>query len=115
MTWDDIWSTDITCGRQAFASANKTQTADVVAGSEVGFRVSYDGNGPGGSFWHPGPGQAYLSRAPNDDLENYQGDGDWFKVAYAGPISNKDWSLYPNKPDVRLYMTLWLSSGFRAS
>jgi hypothetical protein len=36
----DIYSPNITCGRNAFDSAPKTEAADVVAGSEVGFRSS---------------------------------------------------------------------------
>ncbi|KAK3314050.1 glycosyl hydrolase family 61-domain-containing protein [Apodospora peruviana] len=96
----DINHSDITCGRKAFASAAATETADVLAGSEVGFRVSWDGNGQYGAFWHPGPAQIYLSRAPNDDLEHYEGgDGEWFKIAYAGPVSNNDWLLWPDKHD----------------
>jgi hypothetical protein len=51
-------------------------------------------------FYHDGPGQIYLSRAPNDDLESYEGgDGDWFKIAYAGPASNSTWTLR-GTPDV---------------
>ncbi|EAQ88640.1 hypothetical protein CHGG_05259 [Chaetomium globosum CBS 148.51] len=72
--------------RNAFYWAATTETADILAGSEVGFRVSTDGNGKYGYFWHPGPGMIYLSRAPNDDLEHYRGDGDWFKIAYGGPV-----------------------------
>lgn len=90
----DINNPNITCGRNAFDSASKTETADVLAGSEVGFRVSWDGNGPRGVFWHAGPGQIYLSRAPNDDLENYRGDGDWFKIAYGGPVNDTAWLLW---------------------
>jgi hypothetical protein len=90
----DIHHPDITCGRKAFDSAANTETADVLAGSEVGFRVSWDGNGKYGVFWHPGPAQIYLSRAPNDDLEQYQGDGDFFKIAYGGPVGNKKWLLW---------------------
>lgn len=108
----DIASENITCGRAAFLAAPRTKTADVLAGSEVGFRVSSDGNGvrdgvfssAGGnkypSFWHPGPAQIYLSRAPNDDLQNYKGDGDWFKIAYAGPLDDTHWSLWPYVSDV---------------
>jgi hypothetical protein len=102
---------NVTCGRAAFASAHKTKTADILAGSEVGFRVSTDGNGVRDGvftsqyidypvFWHAGPGQIYLSRAPNDDLQNYKGDGDWFKIAYAGPINNTHWKLWPRMSDV---------------
>ncbi|SPQ22681.1 40eabeae-9ac9-4ae7-a184-437a55151071 [Thermothielavioides terrestris] len=94
----DINNPNITCGRNAFDSANKTETADILAGSEVGFRVSWDGNGKYGVFWHPGPGQIYLSRAPNDDLENYRGDGDWFKIAIGAAVSNTEWLLW-NKHD----------------
>jgi hypothetical protein len=85
----------------------------VLAGSEVGFRVSADGsNGNRAdivdpstarypSFYHPGPAQIYLSRAPNDDLKSYRGDGDWFKIAYAGPLDDQNWSLWPFVSDVR--------------
>jgi hypothetical protein len=104
---------NITCGRAAFDSASQTDTVDVLAGSEVGFRVSADGNGnlnPTYSqypkFWHPGPAQIYLSRAPNDDLQNYKGDGDWFKIAYAGPSDDQHWSLWPGVSDVRLLSLL---------
>jgi len=92
---------NITCGRLAFNSAPLTETADVLAGSEIGFRVSTDGRGtrnPEQSifphFWHPGPAQIYLSRAPNDDLQSYKGDGDWFKIAYAGATDDRTWSIW---------------------
>ncbi|KAK4177322.1 family 61 putative glycoside hydrolase [Triangularia setosa] len=78
----DIHHPDITCGRKAFAAAANTSTADVLAGSEVG-----------GVFYHRGPAQIYLSRAPNGDAEHYSGDGDWFKIAVAGPENNNKWSL----------------------
>ncbi|KAK4156057.1 glycosyl hydrolase family 61-domain-containing protein [Chaetomidium leptoderma] len=90
----DINHPDITCGRKAFDSAAKTETADVLAGLEVGFRVSWDGNGKYGVIWHPGPAQIYLSRAPDDDLAQYRGDGDWFKIAYGGPVGNNEWLLW---------------------
>ncbi|KAK3302920.1 glycoside hydrolase [Chaetomium strumarium] len=97
---------NITCGRAAFDAAARTEIANVLAGSEVGFRVSADGNGNRAdvvepstirypSFWHPGPAQIYLSRAHNDDLKSYRGDGNWFKIAYAGPLDDQHWSLYP--------------------
>jgi hypothetical protein len=92
----------------AFDSAPRTETADVLAGSEVGFRVSTDGRGTRNpekglypTFWHPGPAQVYLSRAPNDDLQSYKGDGDWFKIAYAGALDNQHWSIWPKVSDVR--------------
>lgn len=39
----NIYSSDITCGRNAFAAAGTTETATVIAGEEVGFRVSMGG------------------------------------------------------------------------
>ncbi|KAH6649468.1 glycoside hydrolase [Chaetomium tenue] len=90
----DINHPDITCGRSAFDTAAQTETADVVAGSEIGFRVSWDGNGKYGVFWHPGPAQVYLSQALNDELETYKGDGDWFKIAYGGPVGNNEWMVW---------------------
>lgn len=98
---------NVTCGRGAFKAAMRTETADVLAGSKVGFRVSTDGGGTRNSgdttrqptFYHPGPAQVYLSRAPNDDLLHYRGDGDWFKIAYAGPVNSTNWSLWPRVSD----------------
>ena len=68
-------------------------------GKEIGFRVMSDKEigtpeGSFGFFYHPGLAQIYMSRAPNDDLKSYKGDGDWFKVAYAGPLDNSDWKLF---------------------
>jgi len=107
---------NITCGRAAFDAMPRTQTADVVAGSEIGFRVSTDGNGNRDSgpqqpeFWHPGPAQIYLSRAPDDDLSSYRGDGDWFKIAYAGPVDNSHWSLWPHISDVRICVPICIET-----
>lgn len=107
----DIHSTNVTCGRSAFASASTTETADVIAGSEVGFRVSWDGRGEYGTFWHPGPAQIYLARAPNDDLENFRGDdGEWFKIALAGPVGNNEWAIF-NKPDFNFTIPLTTPPG----
>ncbi|KAF2649429.1 lytic polysaccharide monooxygenase [Lophiostoma macrostomum CBS 122681] len=88
----------MTCGRAAFNSLGKTDIADVVAGQEIGFRTmsgkEVNSGGSYGYFYHPGPAQVWLSRAPSDDLKSYHGDGDWFKIAYAGPKSNTEWELY---------------------
>ncbi|RYP11677.1 hypothetical protein DL765_007636 [Monosporascus sp. GIB2] len=113
---------NVTCGRQAFESANRTKTADVLAGSEVGFRVSTDGDGTRDSpyfypptkypsIWHAGPAQIYLSRAPDDDLEAYRGDGDWFKIAYGGPLNDTAWSLYPFVSDFNFTVPLTTPPG----
>ena len=97
---EDLYNSNITCGRNAFDAAPSTETADVIAGSEVGFGVSATGDNRWNRFYHPGPGQAYLSRAPNDDVKNYVGDGEWFKIAYAGPKNNSGWEIWET-PNVR--------------
>lgn len=97
----DPHSENITCGRAAFLSAAKTGIADVIAGEEIGIRVAtLDDLLMGGGqnlyydkFYHEGPALVYLSRAPNDDVRAYRGDGDWFKIAYAGPKNNHAWIL----------------------
>jgi hypothetical protein len=94
------------CGRLAFKSVDKTAIADVVAGEEVGFRTMLSHEVTRdlpeyaySSFYPGGPAQIYLSRAPGDDLKKYEGDGDWFKVAYAGPKNNQQWKLFnPDAP-----------------
>jgi hypothetical protein len=85
-----VTSTNLTCGRLASKSAKKTQTATVNAGEPIAFGVGETY----GYIFHQGPAMAYLSKAPNDDLENYHGDGDWFKIAYWGPESDTVWSSY---------------------
>jgi hypothetical protein len=85
-----VTSTNLTCGRLASNSAKKTKTATYIAGEPISFRVGETY----GSIFHQGPATAYLSKAPNDDLENYHGDGDWFKIAYWGPSSDTMWSSY---------------------
>ncbi|KAH8656692.1 glycoside hydrolase family 61 protein [Tricladium varicosporioides] len=89
ITNPDMFTTNITCGRSAEGFAKSTKTATVLAGSQVGFRV-WEVN-----VWigHEGPAQIYMSRAPNDDIENYQGDGEWFKIAYLGPSNDTNWSV----------------------
>jgi len=38
----DLDSEGMTCGREAWKSAGRTETADVIAGSQVGFHVQRD-------------------------------------------------------------------------
>ncbi|PVI05818.1 lytic polysaccharide monooxygenase [Periconia macrospinosa] len=101
---DEINKQNLTCGRAAFNSLPKTEIADVIAGEELGFQTwnEKDDGAPFTeestyTFFHYGPGQVWLSRAPNDDLKSYYGDGDWFKVAYAGPEDNQTWKLDSRK------------------
>ncbi|EHA47415.1 hypothetical protein MGG_04057 [Pyricularia oryzae 70-15] len=69
---------DMRCNQGAFNSAGRTQTAEVAAGTRVGFRLA-----AGGTMFHPGPGLAYMSRAPGT-ASTYRGDGDWFKIYETG-------------------------------
>ena len=45
------------------------------------------------NFYHTGPGQLYLSKAPGA-LEDYAGDGDWFKVGLIGSTDGYNWDSY---------------------
>ncbi|KAF2471670.1 uncharacterized protein BDR25DRAFT_324849 [Lindgomyces ingoldianus] len=90
----DIYSPNMVCGRSAERAAANTETATVIAGSEVGFKLAEIIKQPTQDLiFHDGPAQAFMSRAPNDDLEHYDGKGDWFKVGYIGPKSDTAWKL----------------------
>jgi hypothetical protein len=41
-------------------------------------------------MYHDGPATAYLSKAPGE-LEDYEGDGDWFKIAAVGASDGVNW------------------------
>lgn len=94
------------CGRNATNTGHGTNTAVVVAGSEIGFQmISAEYNlglevpRPADTrfgddfFYHRGPGQLYLSKAPGA-LEDYKGDGEWFKVGLSGASDGKEWDSY---------------------
>lgn len=79
-----INSEGLACGRIAFASAGKTETADIVAGADVGFHISkqMENHTVFNKIIHTGPAQIYMARPPNDDLAHFNGtDGKWFKIA----------------------------------
>ncbi|KAK1962990.1 fungal cellulose binding domain-containing protein [Colletotrichum sublineola] len=75
--------TDFRCNKGAFTFAGKTRTMEVKAGSKVGFKL-----GVGATMQHPGPGLAYMSKAPTT-AATYEGDGDWFKI-YEESVCNKN-------------------------
>ncbi|KAK4443565.1 glycoside hydrolase [Podospora aff. communis PSN243] len=93
MPFYDIESDDVRCGRGAAESGAWTKTAEVFAGDEVGFVVGRSAMEPlePHIIYHPGPGQVYLSRSTTLDVRDYQGDGDWFKIFYAGPKNDTWW------------------------
>ncbi|KAI1169511.1 glycosyl hydrolase family 61-domain-containing protein [Nemania sp. FL0916] len=86
----DLAAIDLRCNHEAQLFAHNTSTATVIAGEEIGFRIVRDFS-PDLTIFHAGPGQVYLSKA--DDLSTYEGDGDWFKIASAGPINDTQWEL----------------------
>lgn len=65
---------DFRCNQGSFASAAKTQVAEIVAGETLGLQVA-----GGATMKHPGPAQVYLSKA-SGDVREYDGSGDWFKI-----------------------------------
>lgn len=43
---------------------------------------------------HIGPGQVYLAKKPDGvKLNEWDGDGDWFKIDYSGPVTDESWKL----------------------
>lgn len=86
----DIYSDTMICGRDSGAGPT-THTATVLAGHEAGFKV-YNWT-IGSAIFHPGPGQVYLSKAPDNKVELYDGKGDWFKIATAGAKNDTTWKL----------------------
>ncbi|KAI3547895.1 cellulose-growth-specific protein [Colletotrichum filicis] len=74
-------STDLRCRTGSMEHAATTGVYKVKAGDEVGFGLNF-----GGTIQHPGPMQAYLSKAPGD-VREYDGSGDWFKIYELGPKS----------------------------
>jgi hypothetical protein len=52
--------------------------------------VQWDGKS---GIVHDGPGYAYLSKAPDslNDLNDYAGDEDWFKIGVIGSSNGINW------------------------
>ncbi|KAI9148964.1 putative endo-beta-1,4-glucanase D [Paramyrothecium foliicola] len=93
----DVTTKDIVCnqgGNNADIRA-ATKTATVKAGDTLGFNVR-------DILEHPGPANVYLSKAPSGvTAQNYQGDGDWFKIYSLGvkqfrPNKGVLWAVMPN-------------------
>ncbi|KAF2245766.1 lytic polysaccharide monooxygenase [Trematosphaeria pertusa] len=89
---------DLKCGKSAFPVRNPSiETATVLAGDDVGFHLSgpYSEGDIQPEIFHEGPGQVFLSKLPvGMDIMDYDGSGDFFKIAYAGPANSTTWSLY---------------------
>ncbi|KAF2827236.1 hypothetical protein CC86DRAFT_405374 [Ophiobolus disseminans] len=88
------------CGVNGMKPLFPVKTLTVEAGKTVEFGVS-DITGDDESkskeppkdwsvIYHSGPATAYMSKAPGD-LNDYQGDGDWFKIAVVGASNGLNW------------------------
>ncbi|KAF2008894.1 lytic polysaccharide monooxygenase [Aaosphaeria arxii CBS 175.79] len=78
----DPASLDLRCGRNATKNWSTTKTAVLKAGDKVGFgagapTISLDKIA---RIYHPGFGSVWMSKSPHDDVDRYEGDGDWFKI-----------------------------------
>ena len=93
LVYQDVLTPNFRCGRDAWKPSPNTSTADVLAGDSVSFQVE--------PFYfvymtinHIGPGQAYLAKKPDGvQLNQWDGDGDWFKIDYSGPLTDEKWKL----------------------
>jgi hypothetical protein len=108
---EDLETLNLTCGREAWKSAAKTETATVIAGTQLGFQVEryretnfskiYDG-----VIFHEGPAHMYMAKAKDDvALEDWLGDdGDWFKVKEWRAINRTAWEA-TGKASVSLHFS----------
>lgn len=55
--------------------------AKINAGDTIGFTFTT-------GIFHIGPLFVYLSRALDDDVQSYDGSGDWFKLLEVAPVPN---------------------------
>ncbi|KAF2216025.1 glycoside hydrolase family 61 protein, partial [Cercospora zeae-maydis SCOH1-5] len=94
----DILTDDFRCQPGSFANAAKTEVYEVKPGDHVQFKMAFGAN----KIEHPGSTQVYFSKAPNNDVKSYQGDGDWVKAEMGllcsppenGAILNKAWCAW---------------------
>lgn len=106
----NLLSNHTRCGFDSELAANRTQTATVLAGSEVGFRIATDIPYAFTTIGHEGPGQAYLHRS--DNLETDLADGDFFKIATVGPLNDTFWKTkLPGTTDVNFTIPLTTPPG----
>lgn len=102
---------DQMCGRNATLPSALVKTLKIAAGSVIGFRSKGQSNtnngaenldlsdyNPNFSMYHSGPATAYMSRFEGDgDLNEYAGDGDWFKIGAVGASDGLTWDYSSQK------------------
>jgi len=54
---------------------------------------------------HEGPGQVYMSKAPGA-LEDYEGDGEWFKVMASVASDGQYWDSYGKHSVSHFFLSL---------
>ncbi|KAI1479585.1 glycoside hydrolase family 61 protein [Daldinia eschscholtzii] len=90
----DIYDENIRCGRGAAIAHPGIETATVIAGENVSFVIGASYEGENRTIYHEGVGQAYLSYVEDGKkLEDYRGDGDWFKIDEIPPLNQTKWPL----------------------
>jgi hypothetical protein len=102
-------SLDVRCGRNASTLHSRVQVATVTAGDTVGFGVGEAPLNESPYMYHPGFASAWLSRAPDGDLDSYTGDGDWFKIfSFVMPSEqSRDWASPEWAPSRDAFKSLW--------
>lgn len=101
----DLYDNNVRCGRGA-ATRPAPKILSVNAGDTLAFFATqrdYNMVEKVARIYHEGPGQAYLSRAPHDDVKRYTGDGDWFKIGSITTKSDSRWAL-TDMPSVSMHM-----------
>ncbi|KAI0135874.1 glycoside hydrolase [Daldinia grandis] len=93
-------SLDLRCGRNASLPFTQVKTAIIQAGDTGDTKAT---------MYHPGIASAWLSKSPTDDLQNYAGDGDWFKIlSVTGRTEQSlDFSLPENAKYYEQFKAVW--------
>jgi hypothetical protein len=108
---DDILTTGFRCGRSAHSTGNLTSTATVIAGSKVGFQVgniAVQDPPYVPRIFHQGPLSFWLSKSTTNELSQYQGDGEWFKIGSVTSRTKDSPELSKNAPKMSaIWGTYW--------
>jgi hypothetical protein len=83
------------------------ETLPVNAGDTITFYSTQfrDGAEQDEKIYHEGPGQAYLSKVEDGDLETNRGDGDWFRIGSHGALNDTHWKLYNQESVSEVYVS----------
>lgn len=91
-----LGSRNETCGRGAWKAGSDTETATVLAGTEIGFRTGERGGYD--KVYHEGPAALYISRVPDGvNIEDYAGDEEdavWTMIGLMGAANDTTWSSF---------------------